>query len=277
MKSILKYDYVQNKVPASRIVGERNVDGLIERLTILTMPDGTLRVAEIIRPEKEGNYAAVLFVHWYEPEEPHTSNRSQFKEEARTLAREGTVCLLVETMWSDLDWFYKRTQEDDESNSIRQMIELRVATNLLLSEPDVDTGRFAYVGHDFGAMYGVLMGAIDGRPSFYVLMAGTARFSDWYLYYPKLEGEQRTEFIETMTDYDPITHIANLAPAPILFQFGRQDPHVPQARAEMLIENTKSEKEVGWYQAGHGLNDLARVERLDWLRKKLKLSDQPTK
>ena len=46
MKSILKYDYVQNKVPASRIVGERNVDGLIERLTILTMPDGTLRVAD---------------------------------------------------------------------------------------------------------------------------------------------------------------------------------------------------------------------------------------
>jgi dienelactone hydrolase len=277
MENILKYDYGLNNIPASRVVGERCVVGLIERLTILTMPDGTLRAAEIIRPDKPGNFAAVLFVHWYEPEEPNLNNRSQFKEEARILAREGTVCMLVETMWSDLDWFYKRTQEDDESNSIRQTIELRAATNLLLSEPDVDAERFAYVGHDFGAMYGILMGAMDGRPKYYVLMAGTARFSDWYLYFPRIEGEERAEFIQTMTAFDPITHIATLAPAPILFQFARQDPHVPLARAEMLIENTKSEKEVGWYQAGHGLNEQAQKERLVWLRKKLKLGGQPTK
>ena len=151
------------------------------------------------------------------------------------------------------------------------MIELRVAINLLLAEPDVDAERLAFVGHDFGAMYGVLLGAVDQRPKYYVLMAGTARFSDWYLYFPKLEGEEREAFIETMTTYDPITHIANLAPAPIFFQFGRQDPHVPAARAEMLIENTRSEKEVGWYQAGHGLNEQARDERLAWLRKKLAL------
>ena len=54
MKSILNYDYIQNKVPASRIVGERNVDGLIERLTILTMPDGTLQVGRINPSGKVG-------------------------------------------------------------------------------------------------------------------------------------------------------------------------------------------------------------------------------
>ena len=271
MENPKKFDYDQSRMPPVRVIGERIVDTLIERLSIVTMPDGTLRAFETIRPEQAGSYAPVLFVHWFEPEEPQTSNRSQFKEEARILAREGAVCLLVETMWSDLDWFYKRTQEDDESNSIRQMIELRVAINLLLAEPDVDAERLAFVGHDFGAMYGVLLGAVDQRPKYYVLMAGTARFSDWYLYFPKLEGEEREAFIETMTTYDPITHIANLAPAPIFFQFGRQDPHVPAARAEMLIENTRSEKEVGWYQAGHGLNEQARDERLAWLRKKLAL------
>ena len=269
MENSKKFNYDQGKIPPVRIIGERNLDGLMERLSIVTMPDGTLRAFETIRPEQAGSYAPILFVHWFEPEEPQTNNRSQFKEDARILAREGAVCLLVETMWSDLDWFYKRTQEDDESNSIRQMIELRVAINLLLAEPDVDAERLAFVGHDFGAMYGVLTGAVDKRPKYYVLMAGTARFSDWYLYFPKLEGEEREAFIETMTTYDPITHIANLAPAAILFQFGRQDPHVPAARAEMLIEATRSEKEVGWYQAGHGLNEQARDERLAWLRKKL--------
>ncbi|KPV46895.1 hypothetical protein SE17_42930, partial [Kouleothrix aurantiaca] len=191
---------------------------------------GVRRVAEIIRPAAPGSYAAALFVHWYEPE-AHYSNRTQFVEQAKELARRGVISLLVETMWSDRDWFYKRTQADDIANSMQQLAELRQALDLLLAEPGVDPRRVAYIGHDFGAMYGVLLGAADPRPSCYVLMAGTPRFPDWYLYYPRLPEAERAAFRASFAPHDPIAQIGRLAPAPLLFQFGTSDPHVPAERA----------------------------------------------
>ena len=104
--------------------------------------------------------------------------------------------------------------------------------DLLLSQPNVDSSRFAFVGHDFGGMYGVLAGSLDQRPTHYVVMAATPRFPDWYLYSPKLEGDAREAFIRQMSEIDPITHIQNLSPAPVFFQFATDDPHVPKERAE---------------------------------------------
>ena len=60
--------------------------------------------------------------------------------------------------------------------------------DLLLSQPNVDAKRFAYVGHDFGGMYGVLAGSLDRRPTHYVVMAATPRFPDWYLYAAEIGG-----------------------------------------------------------------------------------------
>ena len=54
------------------------------------------------------------------------------------MARRGAASLLIETMWSDRDWFIKRTQDDDYSDSIRQVIELRQAMEVLLAQPGVD-------------------------------------------------------------------------------------------------------------------------------------------
>jgi pimeloyl-ACP methyl ester carboxylesterase len=104
--------------------------------------------------------------------------------------------------------------------------------DFLLSQSDVDPKRFAYVGHDFGGMYGVLAGSLDQRPTHYVVMAATPRFPDWYLYLPPLEGERRETFIRQMSEIDPITHIPDLCPAPVFFQFATEDPHVPKERAE---------------------------------------------
>lgn len=130
------------------------------------------------------------------------SNRTQFLKEASEMAKRGAASLMVETIWSDRDWFIKREQKDDIQNSINQVIELRQAMDLLFSQPGMDPENFAFVGHDFGAMYGVVMGAIDPRPKSYVLMAGTPRFPDWFLYYPRLEGDPRQAFIDSFVETD---------------------------------------------------------------------------
>lgn len=255
-----------------REIASHEQDGIAERLLTYRTPAGERRVAELVRPAAPGAYAAALFVHWYEPEAAD-SNRTQFQPEAQALARRGVVSLLIETLWSDRDWFLKRTQADDIDSSRRQVIELRQALDLLLAQPGVDPQRVAYVGHDFGAMYGVLLGAADPRPACYVLMAGTPRFPDWFLYAPHLVGDQRAAFIASMAPYDPIAHVARLAPAPLLFQFGSADPHVPSERAQEFFDAAHEPKRLAWYAAGHGLSADARADRLAWLADQLGLPD----
>src|SRR5687767_6418774 len=151
MQGRSSFDYDRATPLDLREAGTHAHDGVIERLFSYTNPYGQRRVAEIIAPDGAGAHAAILYVHWYEPES-HSSNRTQFRQEATELARRGAVSLLVETMWSDRDWFLKRTQADDYANSVRQVVELRQAIDVLLDQPGVEATRFAYVGHDFGAM-----------------------------------------------------------------------------------------------------------------------------
>ena len=40
------------------------------------------------------------------------------------MARAGATCLLVETMWSDPDFFLKRTQAEDIQNSVEETVNL---------------------------------------------------------------------------------------------------------------------------------------------------------
>src|SRR5690349_11961606 len=202
-----------------RLAGKRAEEGYEKQLLVFQTPFGYRRAAELFRPVGDGPFAAVLYVHWYEPESAN-SNRSQFVDEAIEMARNGVICLTVETMWSDPDFFTKRTQVEDMGLSMEETVNLRRFMDFVARQTGLDPNRFALVCHDFGGMYGALAGSLDKRPTHYVIMAATPRFPDWYLYGPKLEGEPRAKFIEEMKAVDPITHVPNLAPAPILFQFG---------------------------------------------------------
>lgn len=266
-----KFNYDQNNHFDIRQVSTQNKNGVSIRDMTTLNPFGVRRAAYYVQPEGgDGPFPCILYVHWYEPE-AKDSNRTQFMDEAREMAKRGAASLLVETMWSDRDWFIKREQSEDLDNSINQVIELRQAMDLLLAQPGTDPDNFAYIGHDFGAMYGAAMGAVDPRPKYYVLMAGTPRFPDWFLYYPQLEGQARQDFIDSFTEIDPISAVPNLSPAPILFQFGDNDPHIPKERGEEFFAAAADPKEVKWYPTGHGLNEEAQKDRMAWVSEKLGL------
>jgi len=257
--------------PTVREVTTRDGDGFKSRLVVFTTVGGVRRMAEIVTPDQEGPYPGILYVHWYEPQ-ADTSNRTQFRQEATKLAQSGVASMMIETVWSDKDWFLKRTQADDADTNVQVVLELRQAMDVFLQEVDVDPKKFAYVGHDFGAMYGVLMGSIDPRPTQYVLMAGTPRFHEWFLYYPALEGDERDKFIEDMAIYNPIGRVAKLAPVPVYFQFGNDDPHVPLERAKDFFDAAQEPKKVDYYECGHGLNEDAEADRMAWLKDQLGLA-----
>lgn len=253
-----------------RIIGSKKEDGYTKQLLVFQTPFGYRRMAELFTPDGEGPHALVLFIHWYEPEAP-TSNRSQFVEEAIELAKAGAICMTVETLWSDPDFFLKRTQADDMQNSMEEVVNQRRFMDFLASQPNADLTRFALVGHDFGGMYGVLAGSLDQRPTHYVIMAATPRFPDWYLYSPKLEGAAREAFLSEMYAIDPITHIPTLAPAPVFFQFGNDDFHVPLERADEFFAAAGEPKEMKIYESGHGLNDKSTQDRKSWIKHQLRI------
>jgi len=236
---------------------ETRGSAVVTDLSYLTLT-GTRRAAYLVSPAKapDGPHPAVLFVHWYEPPNP-TSSRKQFLPDAIELAADGVVSLLIDTMWSNPDWFTSRDPESDLGHSIEQVKELRRALDVLASRPGVDPSRVFYVGHDFGAMYGAIVAGLDAaRLKGFVFMAGTRSFSDWFLLWPKRDDAAKAAIVSRLAPLDPTSHLARAGGLPMLFQFATS------ASAASAAGPT----DVRWYDAEHGLNADATRDRLAWLR-----------
>jgi len=231
--------------------------------------DGSRNAATIVAGKmSSAARPAILFVHWFGPPAP-TSNRTQFIPDAIELGKEDAVSLLIDTPWSDSEYFEKRTRDGDYARSVQQVKDLRRALDVLRSRPSVDQARVAFVGHDFGAMYGVLAASVDPRVRAFVFMAGTRSFSDWFLYGPpKLTGGAKESFIAELAPLDPIRYLPRLK-TPILLQFGDRDFHVSNERAKALAEAAPEPKTVLTYATEHELNEEATRDRIAWLKKQL--------
>jgi predicted esterase len=253
-----------------REAGRRADSGVLLRdITYATLTGGT-NAATLVTPKMPPvkPAPAILFVHWYGPPAP-TSNRTQFIPDGVALARQGVTSLLIDTPWSEPKWFPTRKGEEDYTRSVQQVRDLRRALDVLLAQPGIDRTRVAYVGHDFGAMYGTLAAVVDPRVTHFVFMAGTASFSDWFLYRPKLEGEAREKFVAQLAPLDPVRWVPKLR-GPVLMQFADTDEHVSTARREQLATAAPKGAEVRVYRAGHELSEESTRDRLAWLRKTLR-------
>ena len=274
---LLAYDAAQ---PLDlRVVGTERQDGVtVEDITFRGASGGAPVAAYVVRPsEGAGPFAGVLFVHWFAPPEP-TSNRTQYLEEAKALARRGTVSLLVSTFWSEAARYRARRWQDDYQNTINQARDLRRALDVLLARPGVDPRRVAYVGHDYGAMFGALVAGADPRPKAYVLIAGAARFPDWYLYgsatgVPK--GEDLERFRTQFAPLDPATALAG-SKAAFFFQYGEQDRFTPRENFVSLYMAAPAAKRLATYTSDHDMSaPIIRYDRTAWLTEQLGLPSQP--
>jgi len=213
-------------------------------------------------------HAAILYVHWLG--EPATTNRTEFLEEAVTLAGRGVVSLLVDAMWSEPKWYKNRIPEEDYARSIRQVIELRRAMDLLLAQPGIDLQRIAFVGHDFGAMYGILASAADRRAKTYVLMAGIPHLIDWFLF--ARQPHDLESYRQQIAPLDPVNFVSRLAPASVFFQFAKTDQYVSAAQATEFYAAAQPRKHLATYEAGHDLHTAeVAADRVAWLEREIGL------
>jgi dienelactone hydrolase len=266
-----QFDYDATRPLDIKETSRREDSGVLLRDITYAQISGGTNAATLVTPKTPAAAPApaILFVHWYGPPAP-TSNRTQFIPDAVALARQGVTSLLIDTPWSVPTYFRSRTRAEDYSRSVQQVRDLRRALDVLAAQPGIDRARFAYVGHDFGAMYGTIAAAVDPRVTHFVFMAATASFSDWFLYGPKLEAEARETFIAELAPLDPVKWVPKLR-GPVLMQFADNDEHVSTARREQLAAAAPKGTDVRLYKAGHELNDTATAERLAWLRQKLAL------
>src|SRR5215470_2604916 len=201
-------------------------------------------------PEGSPRGPAVLWVHWLG--EPGTTNRSEFLDEAVRLGQRGVTSLLVDTLWSQKDWYRQRTMDEDAAAFTAQVVSLRRGLALLGQEPGVDPGKLAVVGHDFGGRTGLLAVAAAGRPRCHVLLALTPRFENWMFYDPKKRPTDEKDYRLKLATLDPIDALPAVE-GPILVQLAKEDFYVPADQIERWREAMRGKGEVKTYATSHGM------------------------
>jgi hypothetical protein len=275
-KELFTYDTTADlgvQVVATKTVGGATV----QDITFVARPDRpTERVAAYIvspapAPAKgPASKAGVLWIHWLG--EPATTNRTEFLDEATALASRGVVSVLVDAMWSKKFWYRDRILEQDYATSIGQVVEMRRSLDLLLKQPGVDPKRIAHVGHDYGAMYGAIVAAVDGRAKTHVVIAASASLLDWAFFnkQPKSMATYLKEF-EALSLCD---HLANAGQTSFFFQFAEKDRYVTLPKATALFGAVPGAKQMVVYGgAGHEMVAPAtiRIDRDAWLARELGL------
>ena len=227
--------------------------------------------AFVVEPIEGGRGSALLFLHWFDSEAPD-GNRTQFLDEASELAREhGVVSILPQGRFP---WASPPTDAEADAERIRAEVDRhRAAVDLLAARDDVGEGRIGLVGHDFGAMHGVLLAADDPRVAAVVAVAATPRWGDWFLPFWPTAGD-RWDYLRTLAPLDPISRIGDLAPRPICLQFARNDFFIAGMTGLELHGAASDPKEMRAYDADHGVRDpLARADRAGFLGRHLGWAD----
>lgn len=248
-----------------------------------TSPGGRVP-AFLVIPAGHGPFAAVLFGHWMMPGSPFR-NKKEFLDEALLLAHSGAASLLTDTPLVRPGFVEEkeglRAQAQSAEASRQQVIDFRRGVDLLIARSDVDPNRIAFVGHSYNAHVGGILSAVEKRIGTFVLMAGVfsdeefvfeSKNPDLKAFRDRIGEKPLREFFQKYA-FDEARHfVGRSAPASIFLQFGADDSGIPEAFARHYYDLFGEPKRIAFYEAGHALNSKARIDRVQWLAERLKLS-----
>ena len=169
----------------------------------------------------------------------------------------------------------------DRAEQIQLMMELQRAVDVLRARVNVDEERMAYLGISYGGAMGALFAGIEPRLKTAVLVVADGGLVSHFTgpedasFMAGLSCELRASWFRDMAPIEPIRFIAHASPTALLLQSGRLDSLVPVADAQALHAAAPEPRTVRWYEAGHGLDPQAAVDRLDWLRQEIGLDAGP--
>lgn len=232
--------------------------------------DGKSLKAYLISPGKvqAGKQPAILYVHWFDPRVKN-SNREEFVAEAVAYVQKGGVALLVSTFWSVPGGYYdKRRWQDDYDNTVSQLRDLRRALQLLRAEPGVDVKKIAYVGHDYGAVFGAMLAPYEPAIAGWALSAGAADISSWYLYGSASGVPAGDDLKKYLAQFAPIQPYVLLKKTvmPVLLQYAKVDEFISDEQQQKMRSSMPKGSVFNVYDSNHAMGLPAiRVEREQWL------------
>lgn len=209
-------------------------------------------------------YPVVIYVH------PFLASRGLFYREAFALAEQGLASFLIDATISRegrpdlMDPVYAA---DAFRALVRQdVVDLRRGLDYLEGRKEIDLGRLAVVGQEYGALSAGALAAVDDRVDALVLATVPAEPSRYWAkeFVPQ---ETHESFAETMRDFDPI-RLLGAIDADVLILNPRRDDDFPLREYERL-EDEAGDAEVRWYEYGHQLGPDADNDRQAWLLRKL--------
>ena len=157
--------------------------------------------AYLVIPNGTGRFAGVIWGHWLMPGAAN-SNREEFLEEAIALAPAGVISLLIDAPQA-------RPNFKPMPNPVliaQQVVDLRRGLDLLVSRPDIDAARIAYVGHSWDAGTGAILDATDKRFAAFVFMSGPQSTMKYVLSSDSPRRVDRRKTTDMSTDRHPDSH-----------------------------------------------------------------------
>jgi dienelactone hydrolase len=242
-------------------------------------PKGGRVPAYLVVPAGKGPFAAVLWGHWYWPHSPFF-NRKEFLEEAVVLARAGVVSLLPTGVGARSGHVDDPDELSDQqvADLIHQIVDMRRGADLLLARKDIDSRRFAYVGHSYNATVGAFLSGMDKRFKAFVLMAGGLSDevdlrTEEYKHFRQEYGPEKFDVqIAKKGWLDPGKFVSRASPAIVFLQYGTHDvPFLSPERARQYAAIVSDPKQFKLYDAPHALNAEARRDRMAFLTGQLQL------
>lgn len=245
--------------PEFDIVGADERDGVLVRDVRLDPPAGGDAPGPIeawlIEPtivDARSSRPGLLFAHWFDTEAPN-GNRSEFVDEAADWARRNRAAAILPQL--TFPWAGDPANSTaDRDRIVADVTRLRRCLDLLMARPAVDPGRIGVVGHDFGAMHGLILATVDRRPAAYVVVAAVPRWGDWFLPFWPID-EDRIDYLGAIRPLDPIEHARGLAPARALFQYGLRDFFIAPMTGRELARAAGEQGEYRSYETAE--HDMA--------------------
>ncbi|HSZ01865.1 MAG TPA: hypothetical protein VK788_20385 [Terriglobales bacterium] len=245
-------------------------------------PKGGRVPAYLVVPSGKGPFAAVIWGHWYWDNSP-MRNRKEFLDEAVALAPAGVVSLLTDGPIARPGHVEDPTplNQQEATDLIQQIVDMRRGADLLLARPDVDAKRLAYVGHSYNASVGGFLSGIDKRFVAFVLMAGglsdesDLKTKEIQEYRQKVGPEKFDAFQAKYGWLDPGKFVSHAAPAVVFLQYGSREEFLNPDRARAYAAIVSEPKRFELYDAPHALNAQARRDRIAFLTEQLDLKPLP--
>ncbi|MBC8137412.1 MAG: acetylxylan esterase [Fibrella sp.] len=152
------------------------------------------------------------------------------------------------------------TLEETRRVGAISVADLRRGVDFLSTRSDIDRSRLGCVGISLGGIFGGVFAGVEKRVKSVALWSAGG---DW----GTLLSESRHPFAlkrrekgslpdsetveKTLRDVDPLTHIASLAPRPLLLLAGTDDYVVPNECTDALFDAAREPKELARYPGGH--------------------------